>query len=551
MKRKFTSMIGVMMACIMATGMITGCGNVQGSKTSESGKQNVANSEENGTQVSEEITYPLSGNIKLSLYTPIAYLQSDYLTPEESPFLSGLEKNTGVDIEWQFLAQGADKTTSYNLLLQDEELPNIIFSDILKVKEGIRLLNDGLIYDLTDYLPKYAPDYWAYITAPENKEILKQLTTEDGRFWGVASFRESDYNVTYMGPMIRQDWLDECGLETPVTLEDWENVLTVFKDKYNANFGSPMKDLIQCGIASGTGAFGGLQTYYYVDENNKVQLGMAQEEWKEQMEVLHRWYEKGLLDRDFATADRTVVRSKVLNNEFGIVFTAMSQLSLYVGDANKENTGAKWVGLSYPRTEEGATLSFIQTSRTTCTGNSNAVITTDCTEEELIQALKFLNYGYTEEGIMYWNYGEEGVSYTLDKDGKPQWTDKVVNDPAGQAEGLKRYTGVSSCGPTIQTERFVQIKNTKEAEEAVYKWIENSEAPKYALPALSFTEDENERYADISSSMDTYINTMALKFITGEESLDNFDDFVKELNKLGLEEILEIQQNAFDRYLAK
>ena len=50
MKRKFTSMIGVMMACIMATGMITGCGNVQSSKTSESGKQNVANSEENGTQ---------------------------------------------------------------------------------------------------------------------------------------------------------------------------------------------------------------------------------------------------------------------------------------------------------------------------------------------------------------------------------------------------------------------------------------------------------------------------------------------------------------------
>lgn len=32
---------------------------------------------------------------------------------------------------------------------------------------------------------------------------------------------------------LRQDWLDELGMETPVTIDDWHDVLKAFKDNYN------------------------------------------------------------------------------------------------------------------------------------------------------------------------------------------------------------------------------------------------------------------------------------------------------------------------------
>jgi len=44
---------------------------------------------------------------------------------------------------------------------------------------------------------------------------------------------------------------------------------------------------------------------------------------------------------------------------------------------------------------------------------------------------------------------------------------------------------------------------------------------------------------------------MAVKYITGEESLDNFDDFLAKLDSMGLQRVLEIYQGAYDRFLAR
>ena len=44
---------------------------------------------------------------------------------------------------------------------------------------------------------------------------------------------------------------------------------------------------------------------------------------------------------------------------------------------------------------------------------------------------------------------------------------------------------------------------------------------------------------------------MAIKFITGEESLDNWDNYINTLNDMGMEKMLEIRQAAYDRYLAR
>ena len=41
---------------------------------------------------------------------------------------------------------------------------------------------------------------------------------------------------------------------------------------------------------------------------------------------------------------------------------------------------------------------------------------------------------------------------------------------------------------------------------------------------------------------------MTAKFITGTESLDNFDQYVETLNSLGLQRAIEIQDAALERY---
>ena len=560
MKNKILRSIASILAGAMVVSALTGCGQEAGKTTNVSNEKKEESTQNSSESVSteaqktepEEITYPLEGDIKLTMWVSERLpLYSEYLTAEESPFHSGLEKNTGVDIEWEFLVQGADATTSYNLMLQDEELPNIIFDLEIDAEECARLLQNGLIYDLTEYLPVYAPDYWEYINRPENADVLREIKTSDGKITCFGFMRENQTSVTYIGPMLRKDWLDECGLDEPVTLEDWEEVLVAFKDKYNATLSGPFGQFKQVGISSGVNAQGGFEARYYVDDNGKVQLAQVQKEWKEQMEILNRWYSMGLIDKDFATATTKSTRAKALNGEIGIVIAARSQLANYNTDAEKENTGAKWVGFGYSRVAADQPTSHIQGARSAYSGNSGTVITTSCSEEELIAALKFLNYGYTEEGIMYYNFGNENVSYLIDDKGDVQWTDLVTNDAAGMSEAVKKYVGVWGASPSIQLARFSQLKNGEVAYEAVFKWVDNTVSPEHYLPSLSYTEEESARYTDLATAIDTYLQPMALKFITGEESLDNFDAFVNEMNKLGLEECLEIQQAAYDRFMAK
>lgn len=566
MKHYLKKALALLLGGVLMIGMITACGQTSAGPSGSNDAGGSGGSETSGQQPSGgapdtplesakpgDITYPLDTDVTLTIYDGSGEkmaLSQAYSSYEESPFHTGYAERTGVNLEWSKLPEGADTVTAFNMLQQESEMPNVmLFFTHHEYAEP--LLNNGRIYDLTDYLPTYAPDYWAYITDPSRKDALRSTMTDDGRIYCFEFFRESPFGSVYCGPVIRQDWLDENGLEMPVTLADWENVLTVFHDKYGAVFTTALGTFNKGGLASGVDAFASLNSHLYVDGNEKVQLGNAQPEWKEYLEILHRWYENGLLDPDFTTASSTDYRAKAANNETGIIFTAIGQIPVLNKEAEDNQTGANWVGLSYPRTEPGSTTHYIQGSRMLMESGSGAMISTSCSEEQLIAAIEMLNWNYTEEGIKYMNYGIEGESYYVDDNGVIQLTDLILNDSLGQTEAMKKYTCMSTGVAGIQTDHYLELKNGQAASDAVNIWIENTDYAKYYVPAVSFSEDSLEVVNDLFNTLDSYISEMALRFITGEESLDNFDQFVASLDGMGLQDYLEIYQDAYDIYLTK
>ena len=49
----------------------------------------------------------------------------------------------------------------------------------------------------------------------------------------------------------------------------------------------------------------------------------------------------------------------------------------------------------------------------------------------------------------------------------------------------------------------------------------------------------------------TYMQEQANKVITGAVSPDDWDQVVAEINKMGIDEVLEIQNAAYERYLKR
>jgi len=544
-KKTWQKMLSMILAAIMVLSLVA-CGQPANSKTTEAPEQSTKAPEQQTpeatdapTEAEPELTYPLDTDIEITWWSQgdIKY-KSKFTSADESPFHIGLAKNTGVKINWKFPQDGISSSQAYNLLWTEEKvenLPHIIHYNH-NAADIEMLIEDGVVWDLTEYLPKYAPDYWEYV---QSDPTFKAATrTASGKYFWFLGGCEDWYNITYMGPVVRKDWLDECGLQVPTTIEEFENMLVKFKEKYGAVYSAAKA----FGLASGSGAFADNAATWYVDDNGVVQFANTTPEFKAHLETMRRWYELGILDPDLFTNSAKSVRTKAVNGLTGAAYVPSSNFRNFLVD--EETSGANWIGIPN-LVDKNGDVTWLQT-RKSLMGSKGCIITKAASEEELIVALKLLNYAYTKDGFMYWNFGDEGVTYTFDAEGKVQWTDLITKDEAGAETAYKYYT---SSGPIIQAKEQIELLNKGKSHEAILAWIENTEvANKHFMPAVVFTDAESAAYVDPFSNITDYVAECVQKFVLGEMSFDEWDNYCKTLSGMGLEACRQARQAAYDRW---
>ena len=164
------------------------------------------------------------------------------------------------------------------------------------------------------------------------------------------------------------------------------------------------------------------------------------------------------------------------------------------------------------------------------------------------ETVKWLDYKYGEEGHMLFNFGVEGVSYEM-KDGYPTYTDEVMKNPDGLSitQAMSKYNLASYSGPFVQDRRYIeQYSALPQQKAAIETWM-NAENDRL-MPIISPTAEESTRYASIMNDINTYYEEMVNKFIMGVEPISGFDQFVQTVQGMGIEEALQIQQAALDRF---
>ena len=184
-------------------------------------------------------------------------------------------------------------------------------------------------------------------------------------------------------------------------------------------------------------------------------------------------------------------------------------------------------------------------------GLSGMAITSNCKNVEL--AVKFLDYGYSEEGNMLYNFGTEGVSYEM-QDGKPVYTSLITNNPDGltMAQAMSYYIGASHMGGGFvqDLDYYNQYLARQQQRDAVKTWSE-TDAANTLIPPIALTAEESAECGSIDTDIWTLVDENVAAFIAGERSIDEFDDFVEEVKSLDVDRAIEIKQAALDRYNAK
>lgn len=480
----------------------------------------------------ETITYwmTLNGNAKTQVSNMI-----------ETPLGKAWCENTGINVKFVH----ADNDDQFNLMLASNDLMDIIETNWITFPGGPEAaIKNNQIIPLNDLIDKYAPNLKKILK--ENPEIDKNCKTDDGQYYMFPFIRGDESLLISSGPIVRKDWLEDLGMDMPETIDDWEVMLRAFKEKKGAEAPltfSGYRAVMDNGLFSG--AYGAPKAFFV--DNGKVKYGPIEDGYKDCLIKLNSWYKDGLLDKNFVALDSKVIDTNILTGRSGATMGAVGGgIGKWMGatdDAKFSLTGAK-----YPSLEKGGQSMFTGLQNTV--PGYGAAISTKCKNPEL--AVKFLDYCYSEEGSMLMNFGIEGESYKM-VDGYPTYTDIVTKNTEGytMANMLGIYTKASAQGAFVQDARyFEQYASLDVQQEAVKNWM-NSDAKAHLLPPVTPSGEESKELAKLMSNYSTYEEEMAISFIMGKTSFDNWDSYIAQMKEMGIDRAIEIYQAAYDRYLAR
>ncbi|GGA48986.1 extracellular solute-binding protein [Paenibacillus physcomitrellae] len=462
------------------------------------------------------------------------------------------EQKTGIHIDFISPAVGTTQgKDQFNLMMSSGDYPDIIewgWPDY--PGGGLAAMDNGVILPLNDYIDKYAPNFSKVLK--DNPEVRKQVTTDDGRIYAFPLLRIDPYLLTYEGPALRKDWLDKLGLQVPTTIDEWHTVLKAFKEQ-DPN-GNSKADEIPLLINKNlllnfSNVFlnaWGINGQFSL-KNGEIIYGPMQPEYKEFLQTMQDWYKEGLIDPDYAATDDKQKDAKVTGELLGAAEMAHSGgIGKYMTAMKSKDPKFELVGAPYPTLNKGDKPQLGQTGA--MFGGVGAAITKS--NKHIIESVKWLDYNYGEEGHMLFNFGVEGQSYNM-VNGYPTYTDEIMKNPDGLSfgEAIGKYA-LPFGMPFVQDKRY-QEQNAalpqQKAALATWMDVDNSGW----LPPLSFTTSESARAAALMADITTYRDEMFDKFVMGAESLDHFDQYAETLNKMGINELLEIEKAAYERYVKR
>ncbi len=144
------------------------------------------------------------------------------------------------------------------------------------------------------------------------------------------------------------------------------------------------------------------------------------------------------------------------------------------------------------------------------------------------------NGGYefttTEDGVVTWNWHYEGYNSSANF--------RMQHSPYdipyyGSTEFV---TWVSEGDPNNRWQSEVMLGSGM------------VEVARMAYPEVKFTAEEQDKIVS-SIDLDSYVSEMEARFIIGEASInDQWDTYLANLNRMGLEDMSKVRQDAYDRW---
>lgn len=436
-----------------------------------------------------------------------------------------------------------------------EELPDVFLVSDGQLKAD--LIESGLVQSIDEAYEEYASD--------RIKEIFDQFpeafypsTNEDGERFGMP--RLSGGNGSDSLLWVRQDWLDNLGLDQPETLEEMEEVMDAFVNE-DPN-GTGQNDTLGLSLASTNGlatwladgsfifgAYGDfLPGHWSEDENGDLVYGTVQENMKQGLETLNRWFENGYIDREVGILDEDGAIESFVAGNSGFLAAPPWGEGWPVGDVYDNDPDAEIEVLPMPSGPDGE---IGRRGEGLITGSF--LFSADF--QHMDKYFEYLDeiYGYTLGDSEFFEDGMfEGYDYIYDDEGEPLYDHEAIEEEMGEPRvdpgGYMLPTNV----PTIPFQLYdlaSELYITDREPESAYEYGIASNSEQYLQAAHIVKEQDEHRIVDEhtgpptptmrerSEHLERLEQEMIVDIIYGNQPIEYFDEFVEQWMQGGGEQI--------------
>lgn len=467
--------------------------------------------------------------------------------PENLSMMTLLEEITGIHIEWIkledaqadiFFASGEQVDLYYNFANAD------------------RLQNYGVVggmfanwYDYLEYMPNLKSWF-------EELPMMKKVVTEiNGEMYALPMYNNGATSVATRF-MFRTDHLDEAGLEMPTTIDEFYEALKIIKEMGITQGYAPLlpTQLSRFNSRVEPFLFASFGDSVDVDftslDGVTVSYSRVSEQYRLYLKFMHKLYSEELMEQEYLTIDSatTSARAKagtctfqddfsnVIGSDFANGVIQIDQLAPLLSeytDVRKTRAyefvlysgGMMSINTEYPR--EIARL-------------------VDCwfTRDELVPGC-----GIIGESFINGIYGRD-FEYTTDDEGN-MVLQLYIPEPSEtvHANYLANYVKPThSFGAKVS----LGIGGTENVLARQKGYLRNNhpyQVDFFPQRFMKLTAEEQNVINNIFTDISAYVTEMRGKFIAGIEDIDDtWDSYVQTVYDMGLEDVINVYQDAYDRW---
>lgn len=457
-----------------------------------------------------------------------------------------IANKTNISLEGVISQSNANEEEAFNLMLSSGELADII--SYKNVSDLEKLGRDGGLIALNDLIKEHAPNLQKALD--ENPKLSQGATSLDGNIYFIPKF-SSLLSAEFW--WIRQDWLDKLDLEVPTTVDELYTVLTAFRNE-DPN-GNGLKDEIPLLDRAGYKFpdeylyLWDTSTNFYV-KDGEIIYEPLEEDFALGVKSLAKWYKEGLIDPEILTRGAKS-RDILYSGNLGGVTHDWPSTGNYNRSLADDIPGFNNVAFAPPANHRGEIV-----ERTTRFPGVGWAISSQC--EDPVTLIKFFDYFFSEEGSNLINFGIEGETYEVSADGTKSYTDLVMKQE-GTPLSVLRSMGIQYRIGMIQNPEYEYAFMTPEAKAAAELYNGNPQWYRDDMPPFSdgklnlkYTAEDEAEYKKIMSEINTYTDEMFQKWLLGASDFDkDYEGFVAELKKRGIDRATEINQKAYNTFLGK